>query len=81
MKAYLSAVAQLYQPNLDAMRSSLPDIGSSLDTACCELARDLSLDKLDRLAARLNSAQTNLTHLRKALFAESVERHGTGITG
>jgi hypothetical protein len=68
----------LYGPSVETMTSNLADIGSSLDTACCELARELSLDKLDRLAARLNSAQTSLQHLRKAMIAERVEAHGTG---
>jgi hypothetical protein len=80
MKAYLDSVTRLYRSNLDTIGASLPDIGSSLDTACCELSRDLSLDKLDRLAARLNAAQTSLQHLRKAMIAEQggVQRGGTG---
>jgi hypothetical protein len=66
---------RLYGPSLESMRLSLPDIGSSIDTACIELARDLTLDRLDRLTAQLNSAQNNLLHLRLAL----IEKHGTGI--
>jgi hypothetical protein len=69
---------QIYAPSVSTMQENLPDIGSSLDAACSELSRELSLDKLDRLSAQLNSAQTNLTHLRKALVAERVESHGTG---
>jgi hypothetical protein len=73
-------VLLLYGPTVGTLTSNLFCIGSSLDTACCELARDCTLDKLDRLAARLNSAQTNLTHLRKAIIAEreGVQRMGTG---
>ena len=59
---------QLYGRSVSTMRKNLFCIGSSLDTACCELSRDLSLDKLDRLAAQLNSAQDNLRHLRLAML-------------
>jgi hypothetical protein len=71
---------QLYAPSVSTMRKNLFCIGSSIDTACCELSRDLSLDKLDRLTAQLNSAQTSLQHLRKAMIAEQggVQRGGTG---
>jgi hypothetical protein len=71
---------QIYAPSVSTMQKNLPDIGSSLDTACSELSRHLSLDKLDRLAAQLNSALTNLVHLRKAIIAErgGVHRGGTG---
>ena len=80
MKAYLEATRQLYQPNIDAMRNSLPDLGESLLSAAVDLSRELSLDRLDRLAAQLNSALTNLQHLRKAIIAErgGVMRGGTG---
>jgi hypothetical protein len=71
---------QIYAPSVSTMQKNLPDIGASLDTACSELSRELSLDRLDRLAAQLNSVQTNLLHLRKALIAErgGVHRAGTG---
>ena len=71
----IEAARQLYGPSVESMRLSLPDIGSGLDNACCELARDLTLERLDRLSAQLNSAQDNLRHLRLAL----IEKHGTGI--
>ena len=74
MTAYMDQVRQLFPPSVEAMRLSLPDIGKSLDTACCELARDLTLERLDRLSAQLNSAQDNLRHMRLAL----VEKWGTG---
>jgi hypothetical protein len=78
MKSHLEAVTQLYQPSTESLRVNLPNMGKSLDTACCELARDLSLVRLDRLAAQLNSAQSSLQHLRKALIAErgGVQRGG-----
>jgi hypothetical protein len=69
---------QIYAPSVSTIQKNLPDIGSSLDTACCELSNDCTLDRLDRLAAQLNSAQTNLIHLRKAMISERVESHGTG---
>jgi hypothetical protein len=60
---------RLFAPSAETMRINLSDIGQSLDTGFCELSRDCSLDRLDRLSAQLNSAQTNLTHLRKALIS------------
>jgi hypothetical protein len=63
---------RLFAPSAETMRINLSDIGQSLDTACCELSHDLSLPRLDRLSAQLNSAQTNLTHLRKALVQEQI---------
>jgi len=78
MKAHLEAVTQLYQPDLDSLRNSLPDLGESLNSTAHELARDLNLERLDQLLARLNSAQSSLQHLRKALIAErgGVQRGG-----
>jgi hypothetical protein len=75
----IEALKQLHGVDLESMRKHLPDMGSSIDIACCELSRDMSLDKLDRLAARLNSGQTTLQHLRKALLAKrGVCAAGTG---
>jgi hypothetical protein len=57
-------------PSIDAMRKSLPDVGLALNTACLELERELTPERLDRLMAQLNAAQTNLLHLRLAMVAE-----------
>jgi hypothetical protein len=74
----LELARRLYAPSTGTMQKNLPDIGQSLDAGFCELSRELSLDRLDRLTAQLNSAQTNLVHLRKALVAERSTGHGTG---
>jgi hypothetical protein len=80
MQSYMDAVIQLYQPNLDAMRNSLPDLGQSLNVAAIDLARDCTVERLDLLLARLQGAETALVHLRKALIADKsgVQRGGTG---
>ena len=59
-----------FQPSISGMRSSLPDVGESINTACIDLERDLTLERLDDLMARLNAAQQNLGHLRRAMVAE-----------
>ena len=78
MKAHLEAVTQLYQPNIDAIRNSLPDLGEALHIAAVDLSRDCSLERVDQMLARLNSAQSNLQHLRKAMVAERTTGHETG---
>jgi hypothetical protein len=50
-----------------AMKSSLPELGESLSTAAMELAREISLDKVDAFLARLKGAEIALMHLRNAL--------------
>ena len=70
---------RMFAPDIDAMRCSLPDVGESLNTAALELARDLNLERLDQMLARLKSAESNLVHLRKAMIAErGVCGAGTG---
>jgi hypothetical protein len=78
MISRIDLLKQLHGVDLGSQRKHLPDMGSSIDIACCELARDMSLDKLDRLAARLNSGQTTLQHLRKSLISDRVVTHGHG---
>ncbi|MCF6225766.1 MAG: hypothetical protein L3J22_05605 [Xanthomonadales bacterium] len=65
-------VRQLYQPDVEAMRNSLPGLGESLHNAASELASDFTLARIDSMVSRLKSAQTNLVHLRKALVQEGV---------
>jgi hypothetical protein len=65
---------RLYAPSVSNMCASLPDVGASLDTACCELARDCTVERVEQLAMLLQAAMQNLGHLRKALIAE----RGTG---
>jgi len=54
-------------PDLDAMRARLPDLGESLHNAAIDLGRDLTLERVDEYMARLKGAQTNMTHMRRAL--------------
>jgi hypothetical protein len=67
MKANFEAAKQLYQPNFEAMRCSLPDLGESLHNAAIDLSHDCTLERLDQMLARIKSAESNLVHLRKAL--------------
>ena len=69
----------LYGPSVSSMREHLPDLGESLNTAAVDLARDCSLERVDLMLARIKGAETNLTHLRKALISErGVCGAGTG---
>ena len=63
-------VRRLYAPSADSLRKSLPDIGASLDTACCELAADCTIEGVDQLAMRFKAGEQMLQHLRRALMAE-----------
>jgi hypothetical protein len=80
MKAHLEAVRQLYQPDIESMRRSLPDLGESLHTAAIELSRDCSVERVDLMITRLKGAESGLVHLRKALAVErgGVRGAGTG---
>lgn len=73
--------AKLYQSNSDLIRSSLPDLGESLHAAAVDLARDCTVERIDRMLARLRGAETSLLHLRRGLAAEMVpgpHAHGSG---
>lgn len=70
MKAHLEAVTQLYQPNIEAMISHLPEAGESLHTAAVDLSRDFSLERIDRFISMIKGAENNLVHLRKAIVRE-----------
>lgn len=67
-----SDLGRLYarQPDLDAMRARLPDLGESLNTAAHELARDISLDKIDAFLERLKGAESTVRYLRQAVVQE-----------
>jgi hypothetical protein len=65
-------------PSIPAMRKSLVDMAESLSTACLELERELSIDRLDQLVIRLKAVLDNLTHLRTAKMIDCETGHGTG---
>jgi hypothetical protein len=65
------------KPDLDAMRKALPDLGESLNTAAHELAREITIERVDQMRAKIQGADDALLHLRRAL-AQKVEGHGTG---
>ncbi len=69
-KTDLHLARLLYQSSTESIRASLPDLGQSLHTAAIDLERDLTLERVDDFLARLQGAESALTHLRKALFAE-----------
>jgi Arc/MetJ-type ribon-helix-helix transcriptional regulator len=58
---------KLYQSNSDLIRSSLPDLGESLPAAAVDLARDCTLERVDKMLSRLRGAETSLLHLRRSL--------------
>ena len=76
--AALAASLRAREPNIDAMRARLPDVGESLNTAAHELARDITLEKIDAFLAKLKGAETSLIHLRRTLAQEVRPGHGTG---
>ena len=59
---------RLYQPDLDAMKSCLPDLGAALEAAFCELSKDLSIDRIDRALMKLKGAENSLVAMRRALM-------------
>jgi len=69
---------RIYQPDLDAMKARLPDLGAALDAALCELSRDLSVDRIDHARMKLQGADHSLAAMLRALIEESRPGHGTG---
>ena len=72
---------RLYQSNSDLIRSSLPDLGESLNNAAIDLAKDCTIPRIDEMLARIKGAETSLLHLRRGLAAEMVNGlhgHGSG---
>lgn len=69
---------RLYQPDLDAMRACLPDLGAALDAALCDLSRDSSLDSIDRVLMKLDGVKQSLVAMRRATAENERPSHGTG---
>ena len=80
MKTHLDLCRQLYQPDIETMRNSLPDLGASLHNAAVDLERDCTVERVDMMVARLRAAEASMGHLRKALIAgkSGIQRGGTG---
>ncbi len=57
---------RLYQPDLDAMTASLPDLGAALDAALVELSKDLTVDRIDQAIMKLKGAEHTLVSMRRA---------------
>ena len=74
----MDQIRWLYQPSIESLASHLPDLGESLLTAAIDLSRDCTVERVDLMLARIKGAETNLTHLRRALIAERSTGHGTG---
>ena len=64
-------------PDLYTVQKHLAAMGESLSTAAHELARDVTLEKIDLFLAKLKTAESNMQHLRRALAQE----WRTGIHG
>jgi hypothetical protein len=73
----LDARMKAREPDIDAMRKALPDLGESLNTAAHELAHEITIERVDQMRAKIQGADDALLHLRLAL-AQKVEAHGTG---
>lgn len=73
----MEAARQLYQPTVGTMTSNLPDLGESLRNAAIDLARACTVERVDRMVARLRAAEASMGHLRKAIIAERSTGHGT----
>ena len=79
MKADQREIARrLYQPDLDAMKSSLPDLGAALEAALCELSKDLTVDRIDQALMKLKGAEHSLVSMRRATVEKKRPGHGTG---
>jgi hypothetical protein len=74
----MDLVRQLYGANLGTQTSQLPIIGEALNEACCALADDCTLPRIDELVSRLKTAEQSLTRLRLAMISEQSTGHGTG---
>ncbi len=68
---------RMYQPDLNAMRSHLPDLGAALDAALCDLSRDSSLDRIDRVLMKLEGVKQSLVAMRRATAENERPGHGT----
>lgn len=71
---------RLYAPSAATLRENLPAMGESLSAACLALSDDCSIERCDELSMRLKAGEQTLSHLRRALIAETggVQSGGTG---
>ena len=69
---------RLYQPDLDAMTASLPDLGAALEVSLCELSKDLTVDRIDQALMKLKGAEHSLVSMRRATVENKRPGHGTG---
>ncbi len=69
---------RLHQPDLDAMKASLPNLGAALDAALCELGKDMTLDRTDQALMKLKGAEHSLVAMRRVKIENTRPGHGTG---
>ena len=67
---------RLYQPDLDAMKSRLPDLGAALEAAFCELSKEVSIDRIDQALMKLKGAEHSLVSIRRAKIENGRPDHG-----
>ena len=58
------------QPSIDSLIARLPDLGESIRNAAVDLSDNCTLEGVDALLSRLQTATTSLVHLRKAMTTE-----------
>lgn len=51
---------RIYQPDLDAIRARLPDLGAALEAALIDLSRDCSLDCIDQALMKLEGVRQSV---------------------
>jgi hypothetical protein len=54
-------------PNTALLYKHLPDMGQSLDTGCCNLAMDCTLENADKLLAKIEGARAAVQQIRRGL--------------
>ena len=69
---------RLYQPDLDAMTASLPDLGAALEASLCELSKDMTVDRIDQALMKLEGVKQSLVAMRRAKIEDARPGHGTG---
>jgi len=62
--------APIFQPDPEALRRQLPDLGDGLSAQCHELHTKPTAERCERLALNLEGARRAVLTLRERLIAE-----------
>ena len=55
------------QPAIESIAARLPEMGAALDTACCGLAQETTLERADGLLAKIEGARVSVQQIRRRL--------------